>query len=69
MPLTDNAIKSAKPESGPKRLDDSGGLYLEIASSGAEYWRFDYRFAKREKASSSRCLPQSQFETAEISAR
>jgi integrase len=49
MPLTDTAIRSAKPASKPRRLFDSGGMYLEIAPSGGKWWRFKYRFAGKEK--------------------
>lgn len=49
MPLTDAAIRSAKPEAKAKRMFDSGGLYLEIAPSGGKWWRWKYRFAGKEK--------------------
>lgn len=49
MPLTDIKIRSAKP--GPKayKLFDSGGLYLEVSTTGGKYWRWKYRFAGKEK--------------------
>ncbi len=49
MPLTAVAIKNAKPEAKPKRLYDSGGLYLEIAPAGGRWWRFAYRFGGKRK--------------------
>lgn len=49
MPLTDTAIRSAKPDVKPKRLFDGGGLYLEVSPTGSKLWRFKYRIAKREK--------------------
>lgn len=49
MPLTDTAIKSAKPTDKPLRLFDGGGLYLEVAPSGGKWWRLKYRFAGKEK--------------------
>lgn len=49
MPLTDRAIKNAKPDKKPQRLFDGGGLYLEIAPSGGRWWRFKYRFGGKEK--------------------
>ena len=49
MPLTDAAIRNAKPGEKPKRLFDGGGLYLEISPSGGRWWRFKYRFAGKEK--------------------
>ena len=49
MPLTDAAIRGAKPAAKPIRLFDSGGLYLEIAPSGGKWWRLKYRIDGREK--------------------
>jgi Arm DNA-binding domain len=49
MPLTDAAIRSAKPGAKPIRLFDGGGLYLEIAPSGGRWWRLKYRFGGKEK--------------------
>ena len=49
MPLTDITIRSTKPGAKPKRLFDSGGLYLEVSPSGSKLWRLKYRIAKREK--------------------
>lgn len=57
MPLTDSAIKNAKPGMTPagKRTDkpykmgDSGGLYVEVTPTGAKWFRLKYRFAGKEK--------------------
>lgn len=49
MPLTDIAIRSAKPSEKPKKLYDGGGLYLEVSPSGGKWWRLKYRFAGKEK--------------------
>ncbi|WP_449246910.1 tyrosine-type recombinase/integrase [Desulfarculus baarsii] len=48
MPLTDIAIKNAKP--GPKRtrLKDERGLFLEISPSGGKWWRLRYSFQGKE---------------------
>jgi hypothetical protein len=43
MPLTDTAIRQAKPQEKPYKLADSGGMYLEIAPAGGKWWRFKYR--------------------------
>jgi len=42
MPLTDVAVRNAKP--GPKtiRLRDDRGLYLEISPRGGKWWRLRY---------------------------
>ncbi|CAB3755024.1 integrase [Burkholderia puraquae] len=49
MPLTDTAIKNAKPAAKPTRLFDGGGLYLEISPAGGKWWRLKYRFGGKEK--------------------
>ena len=49
MALTATAIRNEKPGEKPKRLYDSGGLYLEIAPSGGKWWRFAYRFGGKRK--------------------
>jgi integrase len=48
MPLTDPAVRNAKPSSKPYKLTDSGGLYLLVNNAG-KYWRFDYRFVGKRK--------------------
>ena len=49
MPLTDTAIRNAKPTEKPRRLFDGGGLYLEISPRGGKWWRWKYRFEGKEK--------------------
>lgn len=57
MPLTDTAIRNAKPgitpagkeTAKPYKLGDTGGLYLEVAPSGGKWWRLKYRFDGKEK--------------------
>lgn len=49
MPLSDIAIRQSKPESKPKRLYDSGGLYLEVMPSGAKLWRWKFRIFGKER--------------------
>jgi integrase len=49
MPLTDTAIKNAKPGAKPVKLFDGGGLYLELAPSGGKWWRLKYRHGGKEK--------------------
>ncbi|MGF6296251.1 hypothetical protein QFZ98_008112 [Paraburkholderia youngii] len=48
-PLTDVAIKNAKPREKSYRLHDSGGLYLEVFPNGSKLWRWKYRFQGKEK--------------------
>ncbi|MGC4059868.1 MAG: tyrosine-type recombinase/integrase [Aquabacterium sp.] len=49
MPLTDTAVRNAKPADKVQRLFDGGGLYLELAPSGGKWWRLKYRVAGKEK--------------------
>lgn len=49
MPLTNTAIRNAKPAEKPFKLFDGNGLYLEIAPAGGKWWRFKYRFRGKEK--------------------
>ncbi|WP_338620409.1 tyrosine-type recombinase/integrase [Paludibacterium sp. THUN1379] len=44
MPLTDLAIKQAKPQSKSYFLADGGSLFLEVTPSGGRLWRYRFRF-------------------------
>jgi len=48
MPLTDTAIRNAKPKGRQYKLSDERGLYLLVLKSG-KYFRLDYRFAGKRK--------------------
>jgi integrase len=50
MPLTDTAIRNAKPRRKVIKLSDGGGLYLLIQPRGAKLWRLAYRFSGKQKA-------------------
>ncbi|AOI66361.1 integrase [Burkholderia territorii] len=64
MPLTDTAIRNAKPADKPVRLFDGGGLYLEVAPSGGKWWRLKYRFGGKEKRYSLGVYPEVTLATA-----
>jgi integrase len=49
MPLSDVAIRTAKPSHKPYKLFDARGLYLEVAPAGGKWWRLKYRFDGKEK--------------------
>jgi integrase len=49
MPLTDTAIRTAKPRLKSYKLFDSGGLHLEVSPAGGKWWRWKYRFGGKEK--------------------
>ncbi len=58
MPLTDTAVRNAKPAKKAQRLFDGGGLYLEVSPSGGKWWRFKYRVANKEKRISLGTYPE-----------
>lgn len=49
MPLSDLAIRNAKPQEKPFKLTDGGGLYLLVNPTGSRLWRWKYRFLGKEK--------------------
>lgn len=49
MPLTDVAVRTAKPADKPFKLTDEKGLFLLISPNGSKYWRMKYRFGGKEK--------------------
>ncbi|WP_374663290.1 tyrosine-type recombinase/integrase [Ramlibacter sp.] len=49
MPLTDTAIKKAKPGAKPVKLADEKGLYLLVAPTGSKLWRWKFRVDGKEK--------------------
>ncbi|PTB18250.1 integrase [Trinickia symbiotica] len=49
MPLTDIAVRNAKPAPEPYKLTDGGGMYLHIHPNGSRYWRMAYRIAGKQK--------------------
>lgn len=49
MPLTDTAVRGAKPGLSPYKVSDGGGLHLLVQPNGARLWRLAYRFAGKQK--------------------
>jgi integrase len=49
MPLSDIAIRAAKPGPKPIKLSDERGLFLLVQPSGGKLWRLKYRIAGKEK--------------------
>ena len=47
--LTDTQARAAKQGIRTRRLADAGGLYLQIDPNGRRYWRYNYRFAGKQK--------------------
>jgi integrase len=50
MPLSDIAIRTAKPSDSVIKLSDGGGLQLWIMPTGSKLWRLAYRFHGKQKA-------------------
>ncbi|MHB0917101.1 MAG: tyrosine-type recombinase/integrase [Thiobacillus sp.] len=48
MPLSDPAVKKAKPTDKAYKLTDGKGLYVLVNDAG-KYWRMDYRFMGKRK--------------------
>lgn len=49
MPLTDTAIRVAKPSERVAKLSDGGGLQIWIMPNGSKLWRLAYRFGGKQK--------------------
>jgi hypothetical protein len=49
MGLTDRQCKEAKPREKDYKLTDGHGLYLHIMPNGAKYWRYKYRYLKKQR--------------------
>lgn len=49
MPLTDTAIRNAKPGAKPAKLFDERGLFLIVTPAGGKWWRLRYTFGGKEK--------------------
>lgn len=50
MPLSDLQVKNAKPRTKEYKISDGFGLHLLITPTGGKLWRFQYRFANKQKA-------------------
>jgi len=49
MPLTDLAIRNARPGERRVKISDGGGLHVEISPLGVKTWKMSYRFGGRQK--------------------
>lgn len=58
MPLTETAIRNAKPGARPLKLFDGGGMFLLLNPNGSRWWRLKYRVAGREKSLSLGTYPE-----------
>ena len=57
--LSDRQVKAAKIKLDGKvnKLSDGGGLFLQVSSTG-KYWRYNYRFNKKQKTLSLGVYPE-----------
>lgn len=58
MPLTNTAIRNAKPGTKPLKLFDERGLFLLVTPSGGKWWRLKYRSDGKEKLLSLGTYPE-----------
>ncbi len=58
MTLTNLKVQAAKPKDKKYKLYDALGLYLEVWTNGAKYWRYKYRIHNKEKLISLGVYPE-----------
>jgi len=58
MPLTDTAIRTAKPGEKPYKLADEKGLFLLVSPNGSKWWRLKFRVDGKEKLLSLGTYPE-----------
>jgi integrase len=58
MPLSDLAIRNAKPGEKDAYLFDGGGMFLLVKTNGAKWWRLKYRFGGKNKLLSLGVYPE-----------
>jgi integrase len=63
-PLTDTAIKAARPRHKPYKLSDGAGLFLLVQPGGGRWWRLKYRFQGRELGMSLGTYPDTSLQLA-----
>lgn len=66
MPLTDTAIRNAKPQPKLAKLSDGGGLQLWIMPNGAKLWRMAYRFDGKQKLLAIGTYPATELKAARV---
>lgn len=64
MPLSDTAIRAAKPAEKPYKLPDEKGLFLLVHPNGSRYWRQKYRFDGKEKMLAHGVYPETSLKEA-----
>jgi len=64
MPLSDTAIRNAKPTEKPYKMPDEKGMYLYVHSNGSKYFRLDYRFNGKRKTFALGVYPETSLKQA-----
>jgi integrase len=64
MPLTDTAIRAAKPTDKGFKLGDEKALYLLVTPAGGKLWRMDYRFEGKRKTLALGAYPETNLKQA-----
>jgi len=63
-PLDEDNISAIKVSGKTKRFYDGQGLYLETSKAGGKYWRWKYRFGRKEKRLSFGVWPETRLQDA-----
>ena len=58
VPLSELAVKNAKPAAKDYTLYDADGLMLLVKTTGGKLWRFKYRFSGFEKRMAMETYPE-----------
>lgn len=66
VPLSDLAVKNAKPAAKDYTLYDGDGLMLLVKTTGGKLWRFKYRFNGHEKRMAMGAYPQVSLKDARL---
>ena len=64
MPLTEAAIRNAKPTTRARKLSDGGGLFFLVQPTGSKLWRLAYRYAGKQKLLALGAYPEVSLATA-----
>jgi hypothetical protein len=62
--LSEEQVSTAKCEDKIYRLYDGDGLYLHITPFGGKWWRFKYRFRRKQKSLALGTYPETSIEDA-----
>jgi integrase len=64
MPLSDVAVRTAKPRAAAYKMADEKALFLLVTPAGARYWRFKYRHGGKEKSLALGVYPETSLASA-----